>query len=222
MAADTPVPLATPAQMRQGPLGDLVRSYTDEALMDLMVEATRACETECQRRLVPFTNLPETHRAEGIDPDELANTTAMPLDLAGTLGRSYASAIGVTDMVRHVWLNQYAPVFPEMWSYTDIRIVIDRSIGGQETVPVTNVRGPDPDTGHVWFQLGTFLPVGSWIRFLYSGGYHAIPADLVRAGRYMAAGIAAREIDPMHNAGQHDSTQLTSEAVSWLTAYTRS
>ena len=68
MAADTPTPLATSAQMKEGAFADLVRSFDDPALDQLMVEATRACETECSRRLAPFT-MTESHRAEGIDPE---------------------------------------------------------------------------------------------------------------------------------------------------------
>lgn len=220
-AVDSPTPLATSAIMRQGPLGDLVQAYSDPALDRLMVQATRLCESECQRRLVPFT-ITESHRAEGVDPDELTNMASMPLDMISTLSSSYASALGASDQVRHVWLREYAPRYQEMWQYgNDLTITIIRSIGGQETFTPVDVIGPEPDTGHVWFRLGTFLPIGSLIRATYSGGYQTIPGDLERACQFMAGGIAARDLDPAVRNTTHDAGTLTAEAVGVLTAYAR-
>jgi hypothetical protein len=63
----------------------------------------------------------ESHRAQGIDPDEYSDAGSMPMDIHGTLGTSYANALGAGDQVRHVWLNEYAPRYPELWGYANIR-----------------------------------------------------------------------------------------------------
>lgn len=221
MAADNPIPLATVADLSTGGFADLTRSFADTALADFMIQATRACETECQRRLTPFTGLTESHRAEGVDPDEYAGTSLMPLDLVGALGRSRAAAYGSTDsMVRHCWLNEYAPLYSDMWTYSNVSIEVVLSVGGTLTV-TGSITGPESDSGHVWFNAGTYIPVGSLIRPTYSGGYtKSVPRDLNRACQYMAAAIAARELDPMQHPG-HDPSQLEAVAVAWLSPYAR-
>lgn len=219
MATDIPPLLATPTQMQEGAFADLVRAFSPQALQDLMAEATRACETECGRRLAPFT-ITESHRAEGVDPDEYADTTSIPIDFAGTLGRSYAGALGAQTLVRHLWLNQYPPHFSELWTYSNVSGLIIRSFGGSQPVPQSQLTGPEDD-GHVWFQLGTFLPVGSEVRMTYSGGYTTTPADLVRACKWFAASIAVAELDPQESMG-HSKEDLESKAVAWLAPYTRS
>lgn len=221
MAADTPIPLATSADMKKGAFADLVRSIDDVDLADIMGEATRACETETGRRLTPFTNLTETHRAEGVDPDEYSGSSLMPLDLVGALGRSKALAYGSTDsLVRRLWVEQFAPQFPDLWSYSNVSIQVVLSYGGGQTFPSGTFEGPEVDSGLIWLRAGTFLPVGSLVRVTYSGGYHTVPRDLVRACRYMAAAIVARELDPMQQTG-HDPSQLEATAAAWLVPYGR-
>jgi hypothetical protein len=56
--------------MQAGQFADLVRDYASDALDQVMIDATRVCEGIAGRRLAPFTAIPETHRATGIDPDE--------------------------------------------------------------------------------------------------------------------------------------------------------
>lgn len=220
MAADTVIPLASASALTEGAFADLVRSYSTQALNDIMVEATRACETECARRLAPFT-ITESHRAEGVDPDEMTDSLNLPMDLQGTLGRSYAAALGTSTLIRHVWLNEYAPVFQDMWTMTVNSVTVTRSYGGGQTVDSTQVLQVENDTGHLWFKLGLFLPFGSWVRVNYSGGYTTVPADLRRACVYMAAAIVVRELDPMQNVG-HNATDLEALATAWLSAYVRS
>lgn len=221
MPVDTPTAtLATTAQLTEGAFADLTRSYSPEVLNDIMIQATRACETETGRRLVPFT-ITETHRAEGIDPDELQDISNLPLDLQGTLGRSYAYALGTSTLVRHCFLNEYAPWYPDMWTYSGVSVTIARSYGGSQNLTATNYQGPEPDTGHLWFSLGQFIPIGSLIRVTYSGGYTTVPADLVRAAIYMAAAIVARELDPMSAQHGRSPDELEALAVSWLSPYVR-
>lgn len=219
--ADTPTPLATVAQMTEGPFNDLVSNFSATAKTDLMLEATRACETECQRRLAPFTGHVETHRAEGVDPDEYTDAANLPLDLQGTLGRSYAHALGASTMVRHCWLNEYAPLYPEYWAYSGVSITIVRSYGGSQVLAPTQMIGPEIDSGHMWFTLGVFVPIASLIRVTYSAGYSTVPADLVRACKYMAASIAVRELDPIMVQHGHDAGALEAQAVAWLSPYGR-
>jgi hypothetical protein len=219
VAADQPVPLATAAQLQQGAFADLVKDYPPAVQDQAMIQATRDMEGMCARRLAPFTTT-ETHRAEGIDPDELADSSNLPLDIQGTLGRSYASSLGASSLVRQAWLNEFAPRFPEYWTYSNITISAVRSIGGTQSA-ITLLDGPDPDSGHLWFRLGLFLPVGSRLHITYSGGYTTVPADLVRACKYLASAYVVDELDPLGNHG-HDPDVLRVKAEDLLLPYMRS
>lgn len=221
MAADSTTPLCTWAQFMQGAFADLARNYTDTALQtELLLEATRLCEAAADgRRLAPFTGLVETHRLGGIDPDEYTDAANLPLDLQGTLGRSYAYALGASTLVRHCWLNEFAPHYPELWSYSDISLTVVRSYGGSESLSTSQYVGPELDSGHIWFNLGLFVPVGSLGRVTYSGGYQTIPADLVRAGKNMVAAIIVRELQPTSQS--RDPDLLTNEAEKICARYAR-
>lgn len=221
MAADSPTPLATAADMQAGQFADLVRDYTTDALAQLMIEATRQCEGICGRRLAPFTGIPESHRAEGIDPDEYTDAAALPMDIQGALGRSYANALGAGDQVRHVWLNEFAPRYPEMWTYSNLTVTILRSYGGSQDVTPASIIGAEPDSGHVWFSLGTFLPIASLIRVAYDGGYTTVPADLGRACKLLCAVAVLGEIDPAGNQYGHDRGVLQAQAEAILCNYKR-
>jgi hypothetical protein len=194
---DNPTPLATALQMIEGPYADLVRDLSSFALADIMVAATREIEDRTNRRLAPFT-LTETIRAEGIDPDELgADGSGIPLDLPGTLGRSYANSLGGGDLVRHFWLTHFASRYPDLWGpYTITQLQIVRSVGGTQNVAPTSIQGPDPDSGHVWLQIGTYLPVGSLLRVTYTGGYGTVPFSLTRACMHVAADMYLGELEP--------------------------
>lgn len=218
--ADSPVPLASAADFQQGPFADLVRDYDPVTLAELMVEATRECEGICGRRLAPFTQLPESHRADGIDPDEYADSANLPMDIQGTIGRSYAMSLGASSLVRHMWLNEYACRHAEYWQYSNLNITLVRSYGGTQNVSAAQLLTTEPDTGHVFFQLGLFLPVGSFLDILYDGGYQTIPADLGRACKWMAASIAVSELDPP--AQNHDPDVLRERAALILDNYLRS
>ena len=221
MVVDAPTPLASVADMQKGPFADLVRAYSPDAMADLMIEATRACETECDRRLALFTGVVETHRLEGMDPDEYTDAANLPMDLQGTLGRSYAHALGASTLVRHMWLNEYATLFPDMWTCSIQTLQIFRSYGGSQILSSLQYVGPELDSGHVWFNLGQFIPIGSLGRVTYSGGYSTVPADLKRGCMWMAASIAAAELDPMQATHGHDPGALEAKAVAWLSAYQR-
>jgi len=217
--ADTPIPLCTSAQFSEGPFADLAAGLTTEAVSDYLIEGTRLCETETGRRLAPFT-ITETHRADMIDVDEYSDSSNLPMDIQSTLGMSYASAMGASSLVRHCWLDEYACRYQDLWAYTGVGVTILRSYGGTQVLAGTQIlNGPEPDTGHLWFQLGLFLPIGSRVQVTYSGGYTvAVPADLVRANKLMTASIIVRELNPEDST--HDPDLLYTDAlrilVSWL------
>lgn len=209
--ADPGTPLCTTTQFNQGPFGDLAAAVTN--LPDCLLEATRICEDETGRRLVPFT-VTETHRAEGVDPDEYPGVANLPMDIRSTLGSSYAASLGAQDLVRHCWLDECGDKYPDMWSYSNVSVTIIRSYGGTQNSPQI-LSGPEADTGHLWFQLGTFLPIGSRIQVTYSGGYVvAIPASLVRACRFMTAYVIVRELNP--GSTDHNPDQLQRDALGIL------
>ncbi len=216
----TQTPLATADQFNSGAFKDLARSIDPDWLDQIMLQATRQLEAECGRRLAPFT-VTETHRAEGVDPDELGGSADLPIDFQGTVGMSYANALGAVDLVRHLWLNEYPPVFQDHWTYSNLSVTVVRSYGGQETFAGTRYIGPEPDSGHVWFNLGSFIPLGSLLRATYSGGYTTVPANLTRACLYMAASIVARELDPMVEQHGHSPEGLEDRACKALKPYMR-
>ena len=197
MDADTPVPLCSTANFTSSAFADLVAGYSEPALADLMSESTRACEAAAGRRLAPFT-ITETTRADGVDPDEYPAGASLPMPIQGTIGWSEALALGGgTDLVRHCWLTQTPPRYPDLWAYSNVQVTVIRSYSGTQQYNASQLLdGPD-NTGHLWFQIGSLVPIGSRVRVTYSGGYAvAIPADLVRAGRLMAAWMVVSELNP--------------------------
>jgi hypothetical protein len=217
--ADQPTPLCSYAQFTEGPFGDLVSGFPQSAVMDCLVEATRQCEDATGRRLAPFT-ITETMRASGIDPDESAGTQNIPMSIQGTIGMSYASALDTTNLVRHAWLAEYPPRYQDLWVYSDVTVTVVRSYGGTQSLsPGQILDGPD-DTGHVWFQLGQFIPVGSRTRSTYSGGYVvATPATLLRACKFIGASIAIDELHPENS--EHDPDRLFALGLKWLKPFMR-
>jgi hypothetical protein len=219
MSLDQPIPLATAAQFTEGPFANLVQGFTAQALTNLMLTATRSCESACDRRLVPFTGLLETMRAESVDVED-AIDAYVPLDPTAQLGASRAASLGSTMLVRHFWVREYPPRYPELWTGAIQSINLYRSFAGQQAVQTSTMQF-EPDTGHLRFQLGTFVPQGTTIAIAYSGGYGTIPADLVEAGRFMAASIAVKQLDPVDGRSGHDPDALRAEAMEMLAPYVR-
>ncbi len=219
--SDPGTPLCSYAQFTEGPFGDLVSDWDEDTVSDFLIEGTRLCEDACDRRLAPFTKT-ETQRASGIDPDEYEDSANLPMDIISVLGASYAAALGASSLVRHCWLDEFAPRYADMWSYSDVTVTVIRSYGGTETLaPGQILNGPEPDTGHLWFQLGQFIPVGSRIQIAYSGGYTiATPASLVRGCRFMTAYLVLKELDPATTV--HDPDQLHADALMVMSEYARS
>jgi hypothetical protein len=218
--ADSPVPLCSVAAFTESAFGDLVAEWSGTALSDLVIEATRICEGEAgNRRLAPFT-ITETSRADGIDPDEYPAGAQMPMPIQGAVGWSEALSLGGNDLVRHCWLSQTPPRYPDLWQYSGVSVTAIRSYAGTETLQGSQIlQGPD-NLGHLWFQIGTLVPVGSRIAATYSGGYViAIPADLVRACKLVTAWLAIGELNP--GSTDHDPDKLYTDALLILANYAR-
>lgn len=218
MATDSVTPLASAADMQEGPFRDLVSGYSNAQLNTLMIRATRMCESVCDRRLAPFTNLTESQRADALDVED-ALDAYVPLDPTSQLGFSRALSLGSTLLVRHFWVKHNPPIYPDLWTGSISSITLYRSFSGVQIVAINQIQF-EPDTGHVRFQLGTFVPPGTTIVTVYSGGYSTVPADLVQACKVMAASIAVRELDPIQ-AGNHDPDLLRMDAEMMLDPYMR-
>lgn len=223
-------PLASVADLQGfGSFAELVQNsqvWTGPALASLMVRASRMIETRCNRRLAPFgtpaTGSPymESHRAYGIDSDGVAPSD-MPLDMIAALGRSKALAYGALNMVRDFWLDQYAPQWPDLWTYTMDHVQLVRAYGDSEIVPAANLEGPEPDTGHFRLRLGTFCPIGTTVRVYYSGGYTGgVPDDLNTACIFQAAKLLLVGAEPELPSGM-STGEIDAEITGLLLDYVR-
>lgn len=220
--SDTFTPLASATDFTDfgDGLAELVRDFSSPAKDKLMLRATRAVESRCDRRFAPFT-ITETIRAHGIDP-AAAESGGLPMDLLGALGRSRARAFGATNQVRDVWLREYAPLYADMWTYTVSNVTLARAWGDTQTVNPTSLEGPEPDSGHLRFRLGTFIPVGTTIRVTYSGGYTlSVPEDLVDATIYTAAKLAIVATEPQSRSGMN-LDELDGQILELLAPFIRS
>lgn len=194
--------------------------WTSTALTDLVNRATRIIEQRCDRRLSPFTNLVETHRADGVDVDGMMIDDSIPLDLIGALGRSRSNAYGATSLVRDFWLRQFPPVLQDAWTYSVTEIKLIRPYGDVQTVSLDTISGPDQDTGHVRVALGTFLPPGSIIRIVYDGGYTTAPDDLQQACIFQCVKLVLLGAEPEVRQGM-SLAELDNEITALLVPYVR-
>lgn len=217
MPADAVTPLCSTAQFTQGPFGGLVSKLDPNLVTQKLVESTRLCEDVCDRRFAPFVNLVETQRADALDVED-ALDAYVPLDPTSQLGFSRALSLGSTLLVRHFWVRERPPRYAEMWSGSITAINLLRSFSGSQRVDVSQIQY-EPDTGHVRFSLGTFVPPGTTIQCIYSGGYSTVPASLVTACESMCAWMIVRQLDPQST--EHDPDQLYSDALLALDGYMR-
>lgn len=187
-------PLASVATFNAGPESDLFRFISGAEQTGLLARASRAVEAYCGRRLSAFTGLVETVRAQDIDVEEAVDIT-MPLDQAGMLGFSRAQSLGATQLVRACWLREYPPRWTDLWSGSVTAISILRAFAGSQSVDPSTIQY-EVDTGHIRFQLGTYIPQGSTLVVTYSGGYATVPDDLQQACLIKAMQLALAELDP--------------------------
>lgn len=185
----------------------------------IMVPASRAIESYCNRRLTPFTGLVESVRAQNIDPDEQTDVYT-PLDQTAMLGMSRAASLGSSELVRHAWLREFPPRWTDLWTGSITQIDIYRAVSGSQTITDSTNWQYETDTGHVRFTLGTFLPQGSTIKFTYSGGYSTTPDDLKTACELKATLIALLFLEPEARPDV-DTAELNAEIKELLAPYDR-
>jgi len=147
--------LATVEQL-QARYPEIVRDWDPQVLQETLEEATRHIETRVGRRLAPFIGHIFQDRLFGIDPSEFGVDSNTPLSFAGSLGQSAAQAYGSDNLVRHVWVDQFAPLYPELWTYNVQSMQIYRSFGDTQPIYFQNggILGPDATDGHC-FVPGT-------------------------------------------------------------------
>jgi hypothetical protein len=216
-----PVALATVDEFSKR-YPELVVDLDPTTIADILVEATAHLEDLTSRRLAPFTGHVYQDRLFGIDPVEYGNNADMPMDIYGSLGMSQAIALGASTLVRHFWLDQHAPAYPELWTYDIQSMNIYRTYGDYQPIDFAHggVRGPDVTDGHVWIRLGTFAPEGSRIEVVYNGGYtKGIPPSLRRACLFQAAKFVMLEFEPQTRREmnlQEIDTQINSLIGPWV------
>ena len=221
---NVPPALATVADLQQR-FPEVTQGIDPGVLADILVEATSFIEDNTSRRLAPFTNHICEERLFGISPDEYGDVSAdMPIDIYGSLGISKAAALGASDLVRHLWLDQYAPFYPELWTYSITSMRIFRTYGDYQDIDFNHggILGPNITDGHVWFRLGTFIPEGSFVKVVYSGGYTlGVPPALRRACLFQAIKYVILECEPqMRSAMDLKEIDAVVEAniVNWVRA----
>ncbi len=218
MGTDNPTPHCTSAIMQSGAFADLVRDFPEPTLERIMLRATRLCESATDRRLAPFT-ITETQRAQMLDVDDITEIPG-PMEPSAQIGFSRAQSLGTSQLVRHFWVREYPPRYQEYWTGSITSINLLRSYSGTQAV-VPNTTQYEQDTGHCRFQLGTYVPTGTTIVVVYSGGYTTVPLDLEQACEFMAASIVLKQLDPAQSQHGHDPDALRLDALEILTAYTR-
>jgi hypothetical protein len=215
----TYAPLASVSDLTTSPLNDIFRNMNAPVQTKILTQASRALESYCNRRLAPFTGLPESHRAQNIDPDEQTDVYT-PLDQTAMLGLSRAQSLGSSELVRHDWLRETPVRWPDLWTGSIQSITIWRAVTGSQVITDMTPVQYEADTGHVRFSLGTYLPQGSTIVYSYSGGYSTIPDELNLACLLKSAQIGILYLEPEARPNI-DTAELTGEIESLLSSYIR-
>jgi hypothetical protein len=210
VSGDPVASLATLADFTVGAFKDLVSDYPEEATQEALNEATRLMEDITSRRLAPFTGLTETVRVDTIPPDEHAQVQVTNPRLPRTPPAGFDPVLNA--QVRHCWLLQRPPRYPDLWTYDVTGIMV--SGANPYSIPAGQILyGPD-DEGHMWFQPGQYLAAGSRIQPTYGGGYTAaIPATLVRCCKYFAAAFIIRELNPDTQTPDPDALYSSAEKI---------
>ena len=158
-----------------------------------------------------------------VDPVE-AWDVYVPLSPQSQMAASRAASLaGGGDLVRHMWLAQYPPMWPDLWQGSITNITILRAIAGSQTIAGTDLATQvqyEQDTGHVRFYYSAYIPVGSTLVATYSGGYNPVPDELVQATLLRAARTALVELEPQDR-DRFDLETLDSEIADLLSDYVR-
>jgi hypothetical protein len=214
-------PLASEEDLKDSPFKYALQGASASFIQSTLTRASRAIEARCARRFAPFGPVTQTERAEGVTSE---NTTAtdIPLSLTGTLQLSRARAYGQnSNLVRDIWLDDYAPRHPELWTYSAVSVLIIPPFGGQGQSITQNLVGPEPDSGHLRLPFGTYCPVGSIVETTYSGGYTGgVPDDLVQATMMQAVRLFILSIAPERRASM-STADLDAEIGALIKPYAR-
>ena len=203
---------------------EISQSIPPEVIAELCLEATDHIEAITSRRLAPFTGHIYSDMLVGIYPDEYGQSAAIPTDIYASLGISYANALGANSLVRHFWLDQFAPRLPELWQYSIESMNLVLTYGN--TTPIDfqaggTIFGPSPVDGSCWLRLGTFAPQGTMVTVVYSGGYTGgIPAGLKRAALFQALKFAVLEAEPQLRSGL-SLAEIDDQILMLLAPYSR-
>lgn len=216
----TYAPIVSPTDFNDGAFAYMTRGVSAPHLLNVLTRASRSVESRCQRRFSPFVNLTESSTAAGVSMFGVGMDADLPLPMIGSLGMSKGRALGVTNLVQDMWLTEYAPSWPELWSYSNVSVTLQRTWGDRQTLIQSQLVGPELDTGHLRFPIGTLCPVGTTIVATYSGGYTTIPDDIQQAVAYTAAKTLIVEIEPQNRPGM-DTNDLDMQIVELLCPYAR-
>lgn len=215
------VPLATVEDMQDGPYKYMLTGGSASYLENVMVRASRRVESRCGHRFVPFTGITHTEYAEGVPMPEGSPSPGIALPLGTTMSLSRATALGSgAGWVRDVWLDEFAPQYPELWTYSDVSVSVSPPIGGGPVPVGAAVEGPYPDTGQLRLPVYTYCPPGSLITVVYGGGYTvSYPDDLVQAAMMQAAKTLILALAPERRSSGLSTSDLEAEIVTTLGPY---
>lgn len=215
-------PLIALSDITAVPLANVISELSNAAQTQLLTDASRSIEGYCDRLFAPFTGHLEVHRAQDIDIDAQADEY-VPLDLQGTLGTARARSLGANDLVRHVWLKERPPHYPEMWSGAISSIAVQHAVGGATTLDLSAQNlSYFYTTGEIFFPLGVYVVQGDRITVTYSGGYATVPDDLKRACVFEAIEIGMVDIFPLAGIGKElDMGLLQEKKAQLLDRYVR-
>ena len=201
---------------------ELAQGHEEIDIQETLIEATADIESMTSRRLAPFTNIIFEDMLNGINPDEYGDdTTGMPMSITGSLGISFANALGANDLVRNFFIDQYAPLYSELWTYSLQSITLSLTYGNTQPVTIDSIYGPSPNSGFCRLPLGTFAPEGTRITVVYSGGYtKGIPPNLQRACLMHTAKLLTTDGiqgDHGHNTTMQEHNEAVDRLVSpWM------
>lgn len=215
------VPMAAEADLQDSPFKYALTGASDTYIASTLARASRTIEARCARRFVPFGPVTQNEIAEGISLDN-SGSPDVPLSMAGSLALSRARAYGQGGRsVRDFWLDEYAPKYPEQWTYTDVSVLIIPPFGGSGQAIAGNLVGPFTDTGHLRLPFGTYCPVGSDVTITYSGGYTGgVPDDLVQATMMQAVKLFILGIAPERRANM-TTADLEAEIDALIAPYAK-
>jgi hypothetical protein len=177
----------------------LTNAKDDDVLYAALVDATREIEDRTSRRIAPFTGHLEEMALVGTNPNEYGGGgNDLPMSLQGSLGQSYASALGINGLIRRFWLDEYAPRYPEMWEYEVTELLVQTTYGSYQDVLSSNgLIDLEKTNGFAWLTIGFFAPEESRVRIVYNGGYvYDTPGSLQRACLLQAVEFLIMESEP--------------------------